>query len=116
MVVSLHLPIPHHIYKFEICVVGNLEGSRLTIMAGNNFFDDGSATFTEKYKITDFSEELYYDDQLNKYFNCSPEVIDYMEKALYRMCEDFDIYCEVHHTNINMTDGMSAIILSYNLW
>ena len=115
MVVTLHLPVPYCLYTFDICVVGILEGRQLKVIAGNNFFDiNKPATFVEDHTVMNLQSELYYDELAEDYFECSPEMLEVMELAMYKMCDDFDIECDIHHTYVEMSDGMQCTVLSYD--
>ena len=34
---------------------------------------------------------------------------------MYKMCDDFDIECDIHHTYVEMSDGMECTVLSYDM-
>ena len=122
MVVCLHIPVLNHIYDFEVCVVCNLEGRILKITVGNNFFGDYAACFEETYKISYSSEELYLYDtpglsvNSSKYFTTYPIIIELIEKSIRRVCDDFDLCYDLHHSHIRLTDGMETTVLTYTLW
>ena len=116
MVVTLHLPVPYCLYTFDICVVGILKGRQLKVIAGNNFFDiNKPATFVEDHTVMNLQPELYYDELTENYFECCPEMLEVMELAMYKMCDDFDIECDIRHTYVEMSDGMQCTVLSYDM-